>query len=105
MYMVLDGGVFDRQYRFLTKDGGTMTDEIKDKYRGRCLTCEFWMGDRDRMEALATAHPECMELRKIWTDDGTCKEHPYELEIIRGDASVSVTFNANFGCVMWELCD
>ncbi len=72
-------------------------------YKRRCFTCEHWLGDRQEQAEAIEKSPLCMEIERGWPKEGGCSEQFLFSEIeIDGNASVSVLFNANFGCIHWK---
>ena len=75
-------------------------------YEGRCLMCGAWGGDREAQFRAVAENPTCMDLKKGWPMDGSCNQWPLSLNLeITGDATAELTFDANFGCIRWEMKD
>jgi hypothetical protein len=74
--------------------------------KGRCATCKHWDGDKAKAMAMFTEIPISMDLHNGWPDSGECRCSHFWLNTeITGDAYVTSTVDANFGCIHWEEDD
>ena len=72
-------------------------------YKGMCLTCKHWNGDRKAQREDIRRNPRCMSLDHGWPKSGQCRiEHIWSMLDVSGDARVTLEIDANFGCNRWE---
>ena len=75
---------------------------MDERFRGQCFTCQHWQGDRKAQAKDIKNNPACMNRKRGWPKEGPCTKSSEFLEIdISGNASVSLDFDANFGCVYY----
>jgi hypothetical protein len=75
----------------------------REKYKGRCLTCIHWKGDKENQWEMIKRDPKCMDLSfQGWPLDGECSYNMYWLYIESEDGSGKALVDANFGCVYWK---
>ena len=73
------------------------------KFLGRCLTCRHWDGNKKRQWEICHEYPMSMHLLGGWPLASTCDRQWDVCEIeVHGDATATVEFAANFGCIYWE---
>lgn len=69
-----------------------------------CWTCKHWKGDRAQTAKLIEENPMSMTPGGGWPNSGTCAmSHCFLNVAIHGDAYLDIDFDANFGCIYWEV--
>ena len=78
-------------------EGGEIPVESLEK---RCWKCQYWGGDKKKVEQNFKNNPISMDLTKGWPEYGKCSQANEwaDIEISGGDAFVELTVSANFGC-------
>lgn len=67
---------------------------------GRCATCFYWEGDKVKAAETFKDNPVSMDAKDGWPEDGGCAiEYDWLNTEMYGDARVTQTVDANFGCV------
>ena len=71
----------------------------KDDFEGRCISCMYWTGDKEKAVSRHADNPISSDLFKGWPEPGNCNIS-YEWLYIHahGDASVTIEVDSNFGC-------
>jgi hypothetical protein len=72
------------------------------EYAKNCLTCKYWLGNKEKqLEAIKEKGHIVMDRKNGWPEEGTCKEI-FDLARldIDGDSWVTFLVDANFGCIL-----